>query len=83
MESKREKTIEIKRGNLEEGDRLFQTSHHQAVLMRAGGEWWCECKEWEWDCDIGPGGDVWCTKVCVRMECDRLPVVGSMATARQ
>lgn len=82
MQEKRER-VEITRGELDKGDRIIQIDDRQAVLMRAGGEWWCECTDWEWDCDIGPGGDVWCVKKCVKMSCERLPVVGSMAPARE
>lgn len=75
MNSKSE-TLEIRRGDLKAGDRLMQYDQHHAVLQRANGEWWCDCTEWEWDCDIGPGGEVWCTKICVAMSCTRGPSIG-------
>jgi hypothetical protein len=68
MPTKR-KSITVKRGTLKKGDRLMEFDHHRALLVREQGEWWCECKEWEWDCDIGPNGDVWCVQKCVRYEC--------------
>jgi len=70
------KTLRVKRGRLKKGDRLMEFDRGQAVLQRASTEWWCECKEWEWDCDIGPNGDVWCSKVCVLYECRLGPAIG-------
>lgn len=71
--------LEIRRDALEKGDRLIELSDGQGVLSRVSGIWGCDCTEWTWDCDIGPNGAVWCTKVCVKYVCAPIPdVMGTM-----
>ena len=68
--------VVIKRADLKRGDQVIELDNGQSIVSRAGlGDWWCECTQWHWDCDLGPNGEVWCTKVCVRMDCQRLPAV--------
>jgi hypothetical protein len=67
------RSLSVKRDELKDGDRLIEMSGGGAVLGRADGIWGCDCSEWTWDCDIGPNGAVWCTKVCVRYDCAPLP----------
>lgn len=77
-DSKRQR-LEVRRDALEKGDRLIELEGGQGVLSRVAGMWGCDCTEWTWDCDIGPNGAVWCTKVCVKYECTPMPdVMGTM-----
>lgn len=70
------KTLEIKRGEMAPGDRLLALGGDQAVLAREAEVWGCDCTEWEWDCEEGPNGTVWCTKVCVKYVCTPVPAFG-------
>jgi hypothetical protein len=65
--------LKIDRQTLKKGDRFVEMRVGQGVLTRGNGMWGCDCTEWTWDCDFGPNGDVWCTKVCVKYECTPVP----------
>lgn len=82
MQSSDRETLIVERGDLKPGDRLYQVDQGQAILVQERRHWDCQCTAWHWDCDIGPGGDVWCVKECVKYECTPFPEPGSVAPAR-
>ena len=82
MQSSERETLVVERGGLKAGDRLYELDHNRGVLLQERRMWDCKCTQRHYDCDIGPGGDVWCTEVCTKYECTAFPEPGSVAPAR-